>query len=573
MKTIKLGYEVGTGKQIDIKPAHLIVTGVTQKSGKTTTLEALIKRSGLKAVVFRTKIGEKSFIEGTIIPPYFKDRSDWQFIQGLIESTIKEKLRSFERAKIIQLCKKSGNSLLGFKKAVDNRLLDKINNFEKDILTNIQAYLEIVLPKLQTMTFSNTLNLVPGVNIIDLERFSRDDEVQSLIIRSVADEILHNHKGVILVLPEAWKFLPQKRGNPCKLVVEEFCRQAATNQNFIWIDSQDQTGVDKTPLKQVSTWLLGYQSERNEVKHTIDQIPLPSNLKPKPDEIMNLKTGEFILATREQVVKVYVQPFWLNDEKSIQIAKGELSVSDIDAPKRIAPFKIAVKKEEVTQQEQIDLKETAQNFQKELNEMANDFWAKIGDIQEQLGKIYNEIYGLKNKPQQVLDEDTIIRKVLQKVPLNTTAAAPAGIDEEALIKKVLSRVPKSAGSVTYEVAPLEKIKKDFLQEAKNKIIEDIKSVSDNARKTLRFLEAQGKGVTTKDIATQCYMYPQSGGGYGKTVLDSVKELMSVQVAEKDGKGAVTYGKLRDRITFLLEPHEATEAEIQQVYDHILMELL
>src|SRR3990167_6724232 len=94
---IRLGFEIKTGKEINISPSHLIVTGLTQEAGKTTTLESLIKRSKKRAIVFRTKIGEKSFLEGTKIPPYFKDRSDWQFIQGLVESTIKEKLRSWDR--------------------------------------------------------------------------------------------------------------------------------------------------------------------------------------------------------------------------------------------------------------------------------------------------------------------------------------------------------------------------------------------------------------------------------------------------------------------------------------------
>ena len=249
---------------------------MSQKAGKTTALESLIKRSGKKAIVFRTKIGEKSFLQGTIIPPYFKDRSDWQFIQGLVEATIKEKLRSFERVKIIQIAKMTGgNSLVDFKKRVDERLISpKLNCFEKDILTNLQAYLEIVLPKLQSITFSNKLELVEGLNIIDLERFSRDPEVQSLIIRSVLEEVLYNFKDVIIVLPEAWKFIPQERGNPCKVMVEEFIRQGAANGNFIWFDSQDMSGVDKTPLKQITEWALGYQSEINEVKHTLDQIPL-----------------------------------------------------------------------------------------------------------------------------------------------------------------------------------------------------------------------------------------------------------------------------------------------------------
>ena len=86
MKKIKVGYEVGYGKQVTIRPSHLIVTGVTQLSGKTTTLEALIKRSGFKAIVFKTKIGEKSFSEGTVVPPFFRDRSDYEFVKSLIEA-------------------------------------------------------------------------------------------------------------------------------------------------------------------------------------------------------------------------------------------------------------------------------------------------------------------------------------------------------------------------------------------------------------------------------------------------------------------------------------------------------
>mgnify|MGYP001569158157 CR=1 FL=1 len=34
-KKIKLGYEIKTGNQVDIEISHLIVTGLTQKAGKT----------------------------------------------------------------------------------------------------------------------------------------------------------------------------------------------------------------------------------------------------------------------------------------------------------------------------------------------------------------------------------------------------------------------------------------------------------------------------------------------------------------------------------------------------------
>ena len=99
---ILLGFEVPTGNPVFIKPSHLIATGITQLSGKTTTEEALIKRSGKTAIVFKTKVGETGFTEGTVITPYFRERSDWQYVSSLLEATLKEKLK-FERSWIIQL--------------------------------------------------------------------------------------------------------------------------------------------------------------------------------------------------------------------------------------------------------------------------------------------------------------------------------------------------------------------------------------------------------------------------------------------------------------------------------------
>jgi len=570
---IKLGYEVKTGKEVGIKPSHLIVTGLTQEAGKTTTLEALIKRSKKRAIVFKTKIGEKSFLEGTIIPPYFKDRSDWQFVQGLVEATIKEKLGRFERAKIIQICKKTGgNSLLEFKKQVDIRLTEKINSFEMDILTNLQAYLEIVLPKLQSINFSKELDLIEGLNIIDLERFSRDPEVQSLIIRSVAEEVLHNFKDVILVIPEAWKFLPQGRGNPCKLIIEEFIRQGATNNNFIWIDSQDMSNVDKIPLKQISTWILGYQSERNEVKHTIDQIPLPKKSKPNPDDIQSLGKGIFYLATRDEVIKTYVQPFWLDDGRAKKIALGKMKIEELDAPEILTPFKVAVKQEtRVSEQPTIDFSETTKRFNKELNETRTDFFKKLEEVQEQFNKVYNDIFEIKNQPKQELDEDTLIAKVLQKLPTQNHSVTPVSVDEESIISKVLARVP-SGGMKVYEVAPLEKIKKDFLEEAKNKVLKDIEDLKDDSKRLLKYLESQGVGVSVQDLVFKCFKYNSNGGSQRGRVSNAMKELEGLSIGRKDTQSKY-HGILKERIKYYLQTFEATEQEIEQVYNHILMEML
>ena len=77
-RSILLGFEVGTGKPVEIRLHHLAVFGMTQLSGKTTTLEALIDRSGLRAIAFITKRGESGFTNYRLIPPYYKPRADWQ---------------------------------------------------------------------------------------------------------------------------------------------------------------------------------------------------------------------------------------------------------------------------------------------------------------------------------------------------------------------------------------------------------------------------------------------------------------------------------------------------------------
>ena len=564
---IRLGYEIETGKEIKIPISHLMVTGLSQKSGKTTTLESLITRSKKRAIVFRTKIGEKGFLAGTIIPPYFKDKSDWQFIERLINAVMSEKIHRDERASIIKLAKQTnGESLLDFKKKVDQRLTEKIGISESNTLTNLQAYLELVLPKLQSITFSNQLELSDGLNIIDLERFSRDSEVQSLIISSVLEEVLYNFKDVIVVIPEAWKFIPQGKGSPCKQSVEEFIRQGATNNNFIWIDSQDIAGVDKIPLKQISEWILGYQSEINEVKHTINQLPLPKKNKPTSDDIMSLGKGIFYYASRDLTTKTYVQPFWLDEKRSKDVALGKLDIENIDAPESIAPFKIAKKQSEDNRTE-IDLTETTKRFSKELNEIRTDFFNKIGDLQEQFTGVYDSIFELKNSKQEV-DIDTVVGLVLQKIP---TSNGHTSVNEDDIIQKILQKIPKS-GSVVYTVEPLEKIKKDFIQAAKEKIIEDISKLSDGSKKMLKYLESRAADVPSNELCTKCFLMPQAGGGYGQTVNGYGKELITVLVIDKKSNGRYV-GKLKTRIADLLQVHEPTEGEINNLYNHIIMELL
>ncbi len=564
MKTnlIKLGYKFGTDKEYFIKPSHLIVSGVTQLSGKTTTLEALIKRSGLKAIVFKTKIGEKSFSEGTETAPFFRDRSDYEFVKSLIEAYSKEKL-FLEKGTLMRLCKGS-SSLLEIKKKVDESLLGKLRSIEQEIYTRLQHYLENLIPQIQYANLSKTLTVYEGINIMNLERFTV--EVQALIIQSVADEVLNTMKGTILVIPEAWKFLPQKYNSPCKRVVISFIRQGATNDNYVWIDSQDMSGVDKEPLKQISNWIMGYQAERNEVKHTLDEISLPKKLKPTEDEIMNLKKGQFFVSSYDGVEKVYVQPIWMDDLTAVSISNGNKSVEDVKKPDNLVPFAQAINKSE----NKMEIRFDDSQIRKDINELRIDFFNKIQDLQNFNNSIAIKVYSLESSKVSI-NEDEIIAKVLQKMPINNSNSNSV-IDKDAIIKEVISRMPKSAGNVTYEVSPLEKIKKDFLIESKEKILSDVSNLSNDAKKTLKYLESRKVGCKTSEIAIKGFLLSQGGGGSADRINKSIKELESINLALKD-KGGTSFGKLKERISELTLVHEATEKEIEQVYNHILMEIL
>jgi hypothetical protein len=569
MKDIKLGYEVDSGKQVDIKPTHLVVSGITQESGKTTTLQALIKRGGFRAVIFKTKPGERGIIEGTVIPPYYRDDFTWEYASELMESVMKEKLK-FERSWIIRYSK-GARSLLEFKACIDKALADdasgtkKMRELDKSVLITLQAYLEKILPELQYAPFSKTLELHEGINIMDLEgRFK--DETQAMVIRSVINEVLKNHKNTVVVIPEAWKFMPEGIGNPVKRAAGSFIRQGAANGNLLWIDSQDITGVDKAILKQVSTWVLGYQREINEIKRTLDQIPLAKRMKPKPEDIASLQVGHFFVATSQFTKKVYVQPVWLNDKTAVKVAMGKIDMEDIQAP----DMPLEKQKWEAHDIEYPDKVLDLEPIKKELVEMRHDFFDKVQELNQAVSKIYSDMYAMRPKEANI---DEIVSKVLQKVATNSYSSVHAPVDEETIIAKVLARVPKSVGGATYEVAPLEKLKRAFMEEAKQKVLVDVSKLDDEQKKMLKYIEVQGSGQKLGTIIEKCLFKLQTSGGTRDSIGKKLKDMAALELIRYDSTHGLYYPALKDMIAKYCGQHGATPQEIDQVYSHIVMEML
>ncbi|MBU4075993.1 MAG: ATP-binding protein, partial [Euryarchaeota archaeon] len=318
LQSILAGFECGTGDEVKIKPAHLFISGLTQKSGKTTTLEALIQRSGLSTISFITKPGEKCFDKGENHKPFFQEKAEWKVVEKLFESQLGEKMKDV-RAKLIELCKNE-KTLKTIKHSIDIALEDSKGTERKSLIL-LQAYFEDLFKELENKEYTSNLSLKTGINLMDLSSYN--EELQSYIINSVLNEILHNNKNTVVIIPEAWKFIPQSKRTPSKYSIEQLIRQGAVNNNFVWFDSQDIAGVDKSILKSVSIWMLGLQTEVNEVEHTIAQIPLPKGQRPTNDQIMNLQVGEFFACFDGKCIKTYVMPNWMSENEAKEIAKSK----------------------------------------------------------------------------------------------------------------------------------------------------------------------------------------------------------------------------------------------------------
>lgn len=566
---ILIGYKIGDAAPVYVEETHLVVTGLTQKSGKTTTLEGLIGRSGLRAIAFRTKKGEQSFSAGTFTAPFFRDRSDYEFVKSLIEAYSKEKL-FIEKGTLMELCKGS-SSLLEIKKKVDSNLLGDetlkrkpATGIKREILIRLQHYLENLIPQIQYANLSSTLNLVDSINIMDLTNFT--EEAQSLVIQSVADEVLNNWTKTILILPEAWKFIPQKYNNPCKRIVESFVRQGASNRNFIWIDSQDMAGVDKIPLKSVATWILGLQSERNEVKHTLDQMPIPKRNKPSEDEIMRLKKGQFFVCSPEQHTLAYVQPAWLDSESAKNVALGTLDVNDIHKPlSAVLPAISEIRNEEPKARAIRDM----EDMRNEFSQLRRSVLEKIAEITEYVGKLSQM---MQTAPPAELKESKIDA---EKITLMVRSELPNfELMKNEMVKEILAKVPMNGrGPATYTVEPLKALQKKMQQEAKESIIASINELSPERKKIIQFIESAQKGVKQSDIATKCLGLGSNEGGNHKKTRGEILELESKGLIRFDIKHSTVSPMLHDKIKDYMQVHGGTDEEVNEVYNHVIDYLL
>lgn len=334
MGVIYLGHELGTGDRVEIPVRHMVITGQSQEAGKTTTLEALASRANLPALAFITKRFESGFqSDAHRITPYFRQRADWQFVAAILEATLHERMK-FQRSWIMKLCQSTAHwnapKTLRDVQANVTRALQTAKGINESVYTELKAYLDLVVPEIETLpSFVQTApaQLRPGLNVMELGGYS--SQLQALIIQSTLEWIYHTRSNTLTIIPEAWEFIPQKRGSPVKLAAEQLIRKGAAGKNYVWLDTQDLANVDKDILRQAAVWILGVQRERNETKRTLEHIY--AKVKPTVGDIMGLGLGEFFVCFGSTMKKVYVTPRGADMSASASCALGVLTPADVRA--------------------------------------------------------------------------------------------------------------------------------------------------------------------------------------------------------------------------------------------------
>jgi len=454
---ILLGFEVSSGEPVYLPLHHLAIFGMTQLSGKTTTLEALISRSGLKAIAFIVKRGESGFTTYNLVTPYYKPRADWQFVEGLVNVALGEKVK-FEpgmRYGIMQVCKGRKN-IKEIQEAAREYAKSSKRDFMKSVYEKLAAYLEIVIPELEKWTFTDKLVLSEGVNVMDLSGMRL--ETQHLVIASTIEYAFANLDHVIIIIPEAWETIPQGKMTPVKWVAQQFIRKGAALGNYLWLDSQDIGGIDKTPLRQCDNWLMGRMKEAHEVERILKQL---LGMKVAAEEIQTLPLGHFYAAIGNDVKKVYVLPVGVPEEIGREVALAKRSPESV----RDEFLKIKVmESDELVWKEKYEQLEKQFEKVKEENSGLKQQLDHLKRFSERLAKENNAFAKLKEGLQELLPTIIPTRSIPeckgQKISLESSLTE-VSVEDKAP-KEIVLTTENPSGKVMYCAVKLHEraLKKD-----------------------------------------------------------------------------------------------------------------
>ncbi len=510
---ILLGFEVGTGEPVYMSLAHTVVTGMTQLSGKTTTLQAIIDRSGLRAIAFKTKRGEAGFNNYHEILPYFIEQSDWKYVSGILEAYLHEKVK-FERSWIMKATKNTRSLSEVLKNT--RALKEKAHGLNESVYSVLEQYLIEIIPQINRFTFSKSLEVSDGINVMDLSEMTI--EMRLLVIRSVMEQVINHMHSVIVIIPEAWEAIPQSRNTPVKQYAEIFIRKGASIGNYLFIDSQDIAGIDKTPLRQCNNWIMGRQRETHEIERVREVI----GKKVSEDEIRTLKIGHFIAAIGDDLKRVYVLPTGVPEQLGRDVALG-LKTSGF-----VADWLDSHKVNEVDELTSAEKAELLR-LREEVKRPRVDSEEQIKKIQEEAAHMIGVASDEKVKVEREL---TTSNEMLAATGKEITRLEAKLRDAEAglkIVEVIKALIPQNATNCSVQVQGVDVA----VQGTVNKIevshtVKRVELTTETFAGKIAYLFATGKVTGRFEIKDIKRLLEEKGWGFaGAQVTPAMKELMAL----------------------------------------------
>jgi len=317
-------FSVPSGEPVEIEPFHYAIVGQTQYSGKTTLIKRLAtwaEEKDFRILIFDTKETVEDYAGfGREIPVVLRETTDSFVLIGLLESMFRRRLTPYY-ATLSRITEgaEGFQDIISRAKEMEAKTRSSWLRDACRVLYDLLERLQAETSKVRTVP---DLQLHDGINRMVINDFSL--EAQQLIVKNAFEDALRRYKErLILVLDEAFKFIPQGYSSPATRAVMQVITQGAKTGLYTWISTQFLAVTSKDPLKACAIKFLGTQDHTTEIKHTLDLIP-EARARFSKDDIMKLKLGHWILVRKSppDVRVVYALPVGVPVHVGHKVAVG-----------------------------------------------------------------------------------------------------------------------------------------------------------------------------------------------------------------------------------------------------------
>jgi hypothetical protein len=324
-------FSVPSGEAVVPELFHYCIIGQTQFSGKTTLVKRLAvwaAEQGYRVLIFDTKETEADYAGfGEEVPICLRQSRDSFALLELLESIYRRKITQYYGvlSRLAETCS-DYDQIIEKSASLEAKQRD---GWLKDALKTLHDLFVRLKEETSKVKTVSKLQLHDGINRMVINKLSL--EAQQLVVKnSFEDALTVYREKLILVLDEAFKFIPQGYASAATRAIMNVMTQGAKTGLFAWISTQFLAPTDKDPLKAAAIKFLGTQDQTAETKHTLALIP-EARGKFTSDDIMKLKRGHWILVRKSpyDVRTVYLAPVGVPANIGVQVAQGKLTPEDV----------------------------------------------------------------------------------------------------------------------------------------------------------------------------------------------------------------------------------------------------